>query len=102
MITGFQMAMELQIYLWVWLIVFFAAFTQGVAGFGSALTALPLLAILLDVKTVIPLVGLFSLSITTLLLVQLLKYLEWKKIYCLILGAIPGAPIGVFFLKKLD
>ena len=94
--------MELQISLWVCLIVFFAAFTQGVAGFGSALTALPLLAILLDVKTVIPLVGLFSLSITTLLLVQLLKYLEWKKIYCLILGAIPGAPIGVFFLKKLD
>lgn len=66
------------------------------------MTALPLLVIFLDIKKAIPLVGLFSLSVTTLLLVQLLKYLEWKKIYSLILGAIPGVPIGVFFLKRLD
>jgi hypothetical protein len=92
----------MEIYLWICLILFFAAFTQGVAGFGSALTALPLLAIFLDIKTAIPLVGLFSLSVTTLLLVQLLKYLEWKKIYSLIVGAIAGIPIGVFFLKRLD
>jgi len=92
----------METYLWICIIVFFAAFTQGVAGFGSALTALPLLAIFLDIKTAIPLVGLFSLSVTTLLLVQLLKYLEWKRIYALTLGAIPGIPVGVFFLKRLD
>jgi uncharacterized membrane protein YfcA len=92
----------MHLYLWICLVIFFAAFTQGVAGFGSALTALPLLAILLDIKTVIPLVGLFSLSITFLLFVQLLKYLEWKRIYSLIAGAILGIPIGVFFLKRLD
>jgi uncharacterized membrane protein YfcA len=92
----------MEIYLWICLILFFAAFTQGVAGFGSALTALPLLAIFLDIKTAIPLVGLFSLSVTTLLVFQLLKYLEWKKIYSLIVGAIAGIPIGIFFLKRLD
>ena len=92
----------METYLWICVILFFAAFTQGVAGFGSAMAALPLLAIFLDIKTAIPLVGLFSLSVTTLLVFQLLKYLEWKKIYSLILGAIPGVPIGVFFLKRLD
>jgi uncharacterized membrane protein YfcA len=92
----------MEIYLWICLILFFAAFTQGVAGFGSALTALPLLTVFLDIKTAIPLVGLFSLSVTTLLVFQLLKYLEWRKIYSLILGAIAGIPIGVFFLKRLD
>ncbi len=92
----------METYLWICIILFFAAFTQGVAGFGSAMTALPLLAIFLDIKTAIPLVGLFSLSVTILLVFQLLKYLEWKKIYSLILGAIPGVPIGVFFLKRLD
>lgn len=82
--------------------MFFAAFTQGVSGFGSILLALPLLAIFLDIKTVIPLVALVGLSITILLLVQLLKYLEWKVIYPLLAGAILGIPIGVFFLKRVD
>jgi uncharacterized membrane protein YfcA len=87
-------------YLWICLIVFFAAFTQGLSGFGSILLALPLLAIFLDIKTVIPLVALYGLSITFLLLVQLRKYLEWKKIYPLLVGAALGIPIGVLFLKK--
>jgi uncharacterized membrane protein YfcA len=89
-------------YLWIWLIVFFAAFTQGLSGFGSILLALPLLAIFLDIKTVIPLVALYGLSITFLLLVQLRKHLEWKKIYPLVVGAALGIPVGVFFLKKLN
>ncbi len=89
-------------YLWVCVIVFFAAFTQGLSGFGSILLALPLLAIFLDIKTVIPLVALYGVSITFLLLVQLRKHLEWKKIYPLLVGAALGVPIGVFFLKRLN
>jgi uncharacterized membrane protein YfcA len=87
-------------YLWICLIVFFAAFTQGLSGFGSILLALPLLAIFLDIKTLIPLAALYGLSITFLLLVQLREYLEWKKIYPLLVGAALGIPIGVLFLKK--
>jgi len=89
-------------YLWVCVIVFFAAFTQGLSGFGSILLALPLLAIFLDIKTVIPLVALYGVSITLLLLVQLRKHLEWKQIYPLLVGAALGIPIGVFFLKRLN
>ncbi len=89
-------------YLWICLIVFFAAFTQGLSGFGSILLALPLLAIFLDIKTVIPLVALYGLSITILLFVQLRKHLEFRRVYPLLVGAALGIPIGVFFLKKLD
>lgn len=94
--------MGMETYLWICLVVFFAAFTQGLSGFGSILLALPLLAIFLNIKTVIPLVALYGLSITFLLLVQLRKHLEWKKVYPLLVGAALGIPIGVFFLKKLD
>ena len=93
---------DMQIYILVCLIVFFAGFTQGLSGFGSILLSLPLLALFLEIKAVIPLVALFGLSITIVLLVQLWHHLDWKKILPLFLGALPGIPVGVFFLKKLD
>lgn len=92
----------MQTYILICMIVFFAGFTQGLSGFGSILLSLPLLAIFLDIKTVIPLVALYGLSITIILLIQLWKYLDWQKIFPLFLGALPGIPIGVYFLKKLD
>ena len=92
----------MQTYVAICLIVFLAGFTQGLSGFGSILLSLPLLAIFLDIKTVIPLVALIGFSITIILFVQLWKHFDWKKIYPLFLGALPGIPLGVFFLKKLD
>lgn len=92
----------MQTYILICLIVFFAGFTQGLSGFGSILLSLPLLAIFLDIKIVIPLVAIYGVSITIILLVQLWKYLDWQKIFPLFLGALPGIPIGVYFLKKLD
>jgi uncharacterized membrane protein YfcA len=93
---------DMQTYLLICLIVFFAGFTQGLSGFGSVLLSLPLLAIFIDIKTVIPLVALIGLSVTIMLLVQMWKHLDWKKIYPLFLGSFPGIPVGVFFLKILD
>ncbi len=92
----------MQTYLLVCLVVFFAGVTQGLSGFGSILLSLPLLAIFLEIKMVIPLVALFGLSITIILLIQLWKQLEWKAVYPLLLSALPGVPVGVFFLKRLD
>jgi uncharacterized membrane protein YfcA len=89
-------------YVWTCLIVFFAGFTQGLSGFGSVLLALPLLAIFLDIKTVVPLAALQGMSVTIVLLVQLRTHLEFKKIYPLLVGAALGIPVGVFFLKRLN
>jgi uncharacterized membrane protein YfcA len=93
---------DMQSYLLVCLVVFFAGVTQGLSGFGSVLLSLPLLAIFLEIKMVIPLVALFGLAITIVLLRQLWKQLEWKAVYPLLLSAVPGVPVGVFFLKRLE
>jgi uncharacterized membrane protein YfcA len=93
---------DMQIYALIGIIVFLAGFTHGLSGFGSILLSLPLLAIFLDIKAVIPLVGLIGLCITIIVFIQLWKHLDWRKIYPLFVGALPGIPLGVFFLKKLD
>ena len=89
-------------YILIVLITFVACFIQGLSGFGSILLALPLLAIFLDIKTVIPLVALQGLFSAVLLLIGLRKDFEWKKVLPLFAGSVPGVPVGVFFLKTVS
>ncbi len=90
------------IYMWISLIVFVSAFVGGLSGFGVVLLSIPLLALLFDIKIVIPLVMLIGTSVNIILLIQLHTHLELKKVYPLLLGTIPGILVGVYFLKRVD
>src|SRR5665647_189277 len=79
-----------------------AGFVQGMTGFGSALVAMPLLSLCLDVKGAVPLCTLNSVVITTFLALRLRKNLEGKKIFPLCIAAIPGMIVGITFLKKVS
>ena len=92
--------MEIMFYLIV--IMLMAGFIQGFSGFGSVLLSLPLLALFMDVKTAIPLVAMMGVLLTILLLVPLWKDLEWDRIWPLLVGALPGVPLGVYILKSLN
>ena len=84
-------------------IIFLAAgFIQGLSGFGSALLAMPLLTMSIDVKLAVPLCMLNSLIITSYLSFQLRKYIEKKKVLPLLIGSLPGTFLGVYFLKNMD
>ena len=84
-------------------LVFLAAgFTQGISGFGSALVAMPLLAMLMDVKTAVPLCVLNGLLITLFLTLQLRAHMDWRRILPLAAGCLPGIVTGVTLLKKAD
>jgi len=82
------------------IVIFFAGFTQGLSGFGSVLVSLPLLALFLDIKTVIPLMSLYGLVISTILLISLRKDLNIKELLLMLAGTVPGIPVGVFLLNK--
>jgi uncharacterized membrane protein YfcA len=86
----------------VCLIFLFAGFIQGLSGFGSALLAMPLLTVFIDVKTAVPLCILNSLLMTSYLFLELKDYMERKKIFPLLLGSIPGIYIGVHFLINAE
>ena len=89
-------------YIAVGSVLFLAGFTQGLSGFGAILLSLPLLAVFLDIKTVIPLTALAAQAITLVVLFQLKQHLDWKKILPLVVGAVPGILVGVYFLKRMD
>lgn len=84
------------------LIILIAGFTQGFTGFGSALVMLPLLTMLMGVKTVVPLVVLLGLSINVILLFQVHRHVEWKRVHVLLASSIPGILCGVYILKVMS
>ncbi|MFZ5766310.1 MAG: sulfite exporter TauE/SafE family protein [Thermodesulfobacteriota bacterium] len=84
------------------LIFLAAGFTQGVSGFGSALVAMPLLTLFLDIKIAVPLCMLNGLIITSYLSLQLRRHADWQKITPLLIGGLPGIVLGASFLKEAD
>ncbi len=86
----------------VGLIFLLAGLIQGLTGFGSALVAIPLLCLLVDIKIAVPLCMLNSMVITTTLAFQLKRDVDLKKIAPLCISAIPGIVVGSTLLSTVD
>ena len=84
------------------LIFLSAGIVQGLTGFGSALVAIPLLCLLIDIKQAVPLCSLNGMVITTVLFIQLRKQADLRKVIPLFVGSIPGVFIGATLLKSVD
>ena len=84
------------------LIAVFAGFTQGMTGVGIITVALPLMALLVEMKTVIPMVGLLAVTINLALGWQMRGAIRWRLCLPLLLAAIPGIPLGVYVLKTVS
>ncbi len=84
------------------IIFLLAGFIQGMTGFGSALVAIPLLGLCLDMKSAIPLCTINSVVITIFLALRMKRHLDWKKILPLCLAAVPGMLVGITVLKKVS
>jgi len=83
------------------IIIFAAGFLQGLTGFGFALIALPLLGLLIPIKTIIPLVVILALCISLTLSLQLRRSIRFNNITVLFLATIIGIPVGVYSLKHI-
>ncbi|GAB7080615.1 sulfite exporter TauE/SafE family protein [Megalodesulfovibrio paquesii] len=80
----------------------FGSFTQGLAGVGVVLIALPLMTLLLDIKIVIVLVNLLALTINIVLGAQLFKHMRGNSLVPMLVGAAPGIPAGVLVLRAVS
>lgn len=79
-----------------------AGCVQGVTGFGAGLIAIPLLCLIIDIKTAIPLVVLNGLAMTSWLAFSLRRSFDRRKIVPLITGAVPGIFLGGYLLQHIN
>lgn len=86
----------------VGLVVFLAVFTQSLSGFGSALVAMALLPAIIDIRVATPLVAVVALVLEIVLVIRYHEALEIRAISRVVLAAVVGIPLGVYFLSKVD
>jgi uncharacterized membrane protein YfcA len=82
-------------------IVFAAGIIQGLSGFGVVLVALPLMALVVDIKIAIPLVLMLGMVVNIILLIQLARHIEIRECLRMTAMSLPGIPLGVYTLKTV-
>jgi uncharacterized membrane protein YfcA len=80
-------------------ILFISTFTRSALGFGDALIAMPLLALVLGMQIATPLVAFGASTIALAILLGEWRSVDIKAAWRLILSSLVGIPIGLFFLK---
>jgi uncharacterized membrane protein YfcA len=88
----------LEIVLLAGLIVLIGHFIKGFSGFASALFAIPLLALFLDIRFVVPVFLLFDLIGGAVMTIQNRRFIQWKTTFVLLVGLAVGTAIGTYFL----
>ncbi len=83
-------------------VTFVASCTRSTFGFGEALVAMPLLSLLLGVKSAVAVVALNSLVNATTILAGDRKAIEWSSAWRLVLASWIGIPLGVVGLNHVD
>jgi hypothetical protein len=82
-------------------VVFVATVIRSTFGFGEALIAVPLLALILPVQVAAPLAVLLSITIAAVVIVQ-----DWRRIHVgsagwLLAATLPGIPLGILLLTSV-
>jgi len=85
----------------VLLIMLGTTFIRAAMGFGNALIAMPLLILLVGVKTAAPLVGLLGLLIAVLMLMGAWRNIDFQDAWRLVLSTLVGIPVGLYFLISM-
>jgi uncharacterized membrane protein YfcA len=83
-------------------IIFFATFVQGTAGFGLALVSMPLLVSILGIRIAAPLVALVSVAAEVVLLIRYRQAFNLRAVSWLATASLFGIPFGIFILRRAD
>lgn len=84
------------------IIIAASALLQGLSGFGFSILSLPLLAMFLSPKTVVPLLLIYSIVINLTVIATCWRSFSLKDIWILLAGGIIGLPLGTKLLLVLN
>lgn len=80
-------------------ILFLSTFTRSALGFGDALIAMPLLALVVSMRVATPLVAFAASTIAITILLGGWRHVNAKAAWRLIVSSLAGIPVGLYFLK---
>ena len=86
----------------VFVIFFISTFVRSSLGFGDALVAMPLLTLVVGLKTATPTVALVATTISITILAKNWKIADLKATFRLVLSSFIGIPVGLLLLKGVN
>lgn len=86
-------------YLLIIAILFVSTFIHSTLGFGQALVAMPLLVMVIKIKTATPLVAFVLMTIAAVILLRNWRAVDLRAAWRLVLSSCFGIPVGLFLLK---
>lgn len=88
--------------LYMALVMLFAYVIKGMAGFGSGLLAVPLLALVMPITMVVPMLGLISYTGTIIQSYQHRKQVVWHDCFLVLPFALVGVLLAVWIFKTVE
>jgi len=89
-------------YALIFSVVMLGGFVQGLTGFGSIMISLPLLSLMLDIKTVIPVISLLALCLNSTVCYSVRRSISPGRLTVLLIATLPGLPLGAWALKYVS
>ncbi len=86
----------------VLLILSLSTLVRSTFGFGDALVAMPLLALLIPLRTATPVVALIASTIAVTLLIKEWRHIDLRSTMKLIASTLLGVPVGILYLKNIN
>jgi len=83
-------------------VIFLAAFTESLSGFGVALVSMALLPFFMSLQVATPLVALFSILVDLSVFLRYRQALDLRAIWRVGLATLVGIPLGISFLINLE
>lgn len=83
-------------------IVYVAAVLQSLTGFGFALVVMPLVTLVIDLKTAAPLIALAGLTAYTVNLIRFHRAVDWNELARLGVASALGIAVGIWALVRVD
>src|SRR6478752_5178982 len=82
-------------------VIFLATFIRSAFGFGEALIAVPLLALLMPVEVATPVAVLVSITVAAIVVAQDWRHVHFRAAGWLVLASLVGTPLGLLMLTSV-
>ena len=83
-------------------VIFVAYLVRGITGFGSGLIAIPLLALIYPLQTVVPLIVLLDLIGSGAQAISSRKHADWRILLPLLPATLVGIALALYFFQHID